>query len=154
MSRSLESPPKLMVSLRRRFRGRSASPENLYSIHVSLQLVLLSHSGAAGQRFHRWHKVSLGEMGGLTDGALKAAWLELYGAWAWATDLRQSLPVEGLLQRPVPSDTSAWFSTLSNVPAPRTVADLWQEFGFDPKNNTDFKARRLEVERYFTEGSA
>lgn len=136
-----------MVSIRRRFRGRSATPDNLYSIHVSMQLVLLSHSGAAGQRFHRWHKVSLGEMGALTDEGLKAAWLELYGAWAWATDLRQSLPIGQLLQRPVPADTSAWFAKLSNVPAPRRVADLWQEFGFDPKSSTDFKARRLEIER-------
>lgn len=147
MKRNLAAPPKLMVSIRRRFRGRSATPDNLYSIHVALQLVLLSHSGAAGQRFHRWHKVSLGEMGALTDEALKAAWLELYGAWAWATDLRQSVPLEALLQRPVPANTSVWFSKLSNVPAPRQVENIWQDFGFDPKSSTDFKARQLEIER-------
>lgn len=147
MIRNLAAPPKLMVSIRRRFRGRSATPDNLYSIHVALQLVLLSHSGAAGQRFHRWHKVSLGEMRALTDEALQAAWLELYGAWAWATDLRQSVPFDELLQRPVPADTSAWFVKLSNVPAPRLVDDVWKEFGFDPKSSTDFKARRLEADK-------
>lgn len=145
VNRDFGQPPSVIVSIRRRHRGRAARPDNQYSINVSLQLVLFSHSEASGTRYHRWHKVSLGEMGSLTDEAISEAWGRVYGAWAWATHLRMTKRVVDLLNLAVPADTNTYLQMLTSIPAPRTQQQIWDEYGFDPGTQTDSKARILEI---------
>lgn len=147
VNRDLGQPPSVMVSIRRRHRGRAARPDNQYSINVSLQLVLFSHSEASGSRYHRWHKVSLGEMGTITDEAICEAWGRLYGAWAWATHLRMTHRVEEMLRLTVPVNTERFLAMLEFLPAPCTKQQIWEEYGFDPATNTDSKARITEIQK-------
>lgn len=151
VNRDLSVPPSMVIGIRRRHRGRAAKPDNQYSIHVSLQVVLFSHSEDSGGRYHRWHKVGLGEMGSLTDEVIRAARERVYGAWAWATHMRSTQRVVDLLKRTVPADTTAFLEMLCNVPAPMTRADIWSEYGFDPLTHTDSKARILDIRRIFSE---
>lgn len=145
--RDFWQPPTVMVSIRRRHRGRSARPDNQYSINVSLQLVLFSHSEASGSRYHRWHKVSLGEMGAINNKAICEAYGRLYGAWAWASHLRMTHRVEELLRLTVPVNTEQFLAMLESLPAPRTKQQIWDEYGFDPATNTDSKARIIEIQK-------
>lgn len=147
VNRDFARPPSVVVSIRRRHRGRAARPEKQYSINVSLQLVLFSHSEASGGRYHRWHKVSLGEMGALTDKAISEAWMAVYGAWAWATHLRMTYRVQDLLNLPVPARTCEYLAMLEGLPEPRTKQQLWDDYGFDPATHTDSKARLAEIDK-------
>lgn len=147
VNRDFAKPPSVVVSIRRRHRGRAARPENQYSINVSLQLVLFSHSEASGGRYHRWHKVSLGEMGSLTDKGICEAWRAVYGAWAWATHMRMTHRVEELLRIAVPAHTENYLDMVVGLPLPRTRERIWDEYGFDPRTHTDSKARIAEIKK-------
>lgn len=147
VNRHFDEPPSMVVAIRRRHRGRAAKPENQYSIHVSLQLVLFSHSEDSGSRYHRWYKVSLGEMGSLTDKGIRDAWERVYGAWAWATHMRRDNRVVDLLKLAVPADTSTFLNLIRNVPKHPSKFKLWESHGFDPLTNTDSKARIIEVKK-------
>lgn len=147
VNRYFALPPSVMVSIRRRHRGRAARPDNQYSINVSLQLVLFSHTEASGSRYHRWHKVSLGEMGAITDEAICEAWAGLYGAWAWATHLRMTHRVEEMLKFNVPINTEHYLSMIESLPTPRTRQQIWAEYGFDAATQTDSKARIIEIQK-------
>lgn len=140
VNRTLENVPKVQITLRRRHRGRNASPDRLYSIHVTLQLTLMSLT-VDGARRNRYERVSLGEMSSLSQPQIDQAWSSLYGAWAWATVMRQDTEVAEIYTQAVPTERDTWLALIPEVPESFTVQRIWDDFGYDPATGTDEKAR-------------
>ena len=140
VNRSLESLPKVQVTIRRRSRGRNASPDRLYSIHVSIQLTLMSLM-VDGSRKNRYERISLGEMSTLSQVNIDQAWKALYGAWAWATFMRQDAEVGTIFKQDVPADRDTWIALIPELPAPLTVQGIWDDYGYDHTTGTDEKCR-------------
>lgn len=141
-NRSLSSPPSIVFSIRRRHRGMAAEPGREFSIHVSVQLALLSYMNDSNQRATRWYKIPIGEMRDLTDEALAKASKAVYGAWAWATYNRRTRQVSDLLHLDLPKNLSAWYEHLENIPPFFTKDQVWRRYGFHPETGTDIVARR------------
>lgn len=140
INRTLDNLPRVQVTIRRRSRGRNASPDRLYSIHVSVQLTLMSLM-VDGSRKNRYERISLGEMSALSQAQIDEAWVALYGAWAWATVMRQEAEVSAIFNQDVPTDRSTWLALISELPAPMTVKGIWDDYGYDHSTGTDEKCR-------------
>ena len=140
VNRSLENLPRVQLTIRRRSRGRNASPDRLYSIHVSVQLTLMSLM-VDGSRKNRYERISLGEMSSLSQVNIDQAWQALYGAWAWATVKRQEAEVGAIFKQDVPADRDTWLALIPELPAPLTVQAIWDDYGYDQATGTDEKCR-------------